>query len=67
MESGVVTVLFFCRKKEGNPSSHFMTFGTPSHHIAYGFVYGGSYLPLLLRFNTPHSTENPPNEQSLRR
>ena len=34
MENGVVTVLYFFTlfygKQEGNPSSHFMTFGTPS-------------------------------------
>jgi len=34
MESGVVTVLyFFAKKEEGIPSSHFMTFGTPSGHV----------------------------------
>ena len=30
MENGVVTVLYFLQKEEGVPSSHFMTFGTPS-------------------------------------
>ena len=37
MENGVVTVLYFFTlfygKQEGNPSSHFMTFGTPSFYL----------------------------------
>jgi len=37
MENGVVTVLYFFTlfygKQEGNPSSHFMTFGTPSSPV----------------------------------
>lgn len=30
MESDVIIVLYFFAKKEGSPSSHLMTFGTPS-------------------------------------
>ena len=30
MENGVVTVIYFFQKQESSPSSHFMTFGTPS-------------------------------------
>ena len=47
MENGVVTVLYFFTlfygKQEGNPSSHFMTFGTPS---SVGCDHG--YLPVSL-------------------
>ena len=44
MENGVVTVLYFFTlfygKQEGNPSSHFMTFGTPSSSFlqTYSFI-----------------------------
>ena len=33
MENGVVTVLYFFTKERGYPSSHFMTFGTPSSNL----------------------------------
>ena len=43
MENGVVTVLYFFTlfygKQEGNPSSHFMTFGTPSNYFNARMVY----------------------------
>ena len=32
MENGVVTVLYFFYKRRGYPSSHFVTFGTPSNY-----------------------------------
>ena len=55
MENGVVTVLYFLQKEEDVPSSHFMTFGTPSScntmfYSADGLVLGHMPLPIAYFF-----------------
>lgn len=45
MESDVIIVLYFFAKKEGSPSSHLMTFGTPSFVVTN---LEGHLLPLLV-------------------